>query len=57
MPNKIYSVKDVVEAFKDVLDGNQDPHEIRAATGLPMERCQEIAEIHAAALAGDIPLN
>lgn len=32
----------LAKAFLDVLDGNQEPHEIKYMTGLDDSRCQEL---------------
>jgi hypothetical protein len=37
----------VVQAFIDALDVSNAPHEIRANTGLPEERCEEISKLFA----------
>jgi hypothetical protein len=44
------ALEEIVKIYKkalfDVLDGNSAPHDIRANTGLPDQRCKEISLLY-----------
>jgi len=44
------ALEEVVKVYKrdlfDVLDGNSAPHDIRATTGLPDDRCKELSLVY-----------
>lgn len=45
MVEKANSFDELKKAFCDVLDGNYQPYEIQAQTGMTMERCEEISNL------------